>query len=81
MGWGCLKKCGDKEFGGYGANSHDYWEKPEPEYKPKYGRKYVKKWPHCSNLGACMANNTAIKKAEELCDRQAACTGFSFTAG
>jgi len=26
-GFGCLKKCGEKEFGGYGINSHDYWER------------------------------------------------------
>merc|ERR1712106_1106587 len=24
-GWGCLKKCGSKEFGGFGATTHDYW--------------------------------------------------------
>ncbi len=24
-GDGCLKKCGEKEFGGYGTGTHDYW--------------------------------------------------------
>merc|ERR1712070_1093627 len=24
-GSGCLKKCGSREFGGYGRGSHDYW--------------------------------------------------------
>jgi len=26
-GWGCLKKCGSREFGGFGATTHDYWAK------------------------------------------------------
>ena len=26
-GHGCLKKCGAKEFGGYGSGAYDYWAK------------------------------------------------------
>ena len=29
-GGGCLKRCGSRESGGYGYNSHDYWVKNPP---------------------------------------------------
>jgi len=50
-GGGCLKRCGTKEFGGYGYNSHGYWAKPPNNsieahigsgngLKSKFGGKY-----------------------------------------
>lgn len=78
VGAGCLKNCGTREFGGWGYNTHDYWLRPEPDYKPTYTKKYNRKWPHCANIGACFNVYTKLQQAELLCNKQDYCDGFSF---
>lgn len=76
-GWGCLKKCGANEFGGYGANSHDYWMKPKFS-DWDYEIKYERKWPHCRNVdnqgGLFQATVTEASEWCELNNKK--CSGF-----
>lgn len=72
-GWGCLKKnCRPDHVNGYGYTSHDYYS------KDKYLKKYVSKWPHCTNLGRCF-KNMMLHSAKRVCIANRRCDGFSFT--
>merc|ERR1711959_58834 len=54
--------------------------KPGPNETPVYNKKYTKKWPHCSNGGACIkGSKCALEAACNAAGKE--CTGFSFTTG
>merc|ERR1712159_416099 len=54
--------------------------KPGPNETPVYNIKYTKKWPHCSNVGACIkGSKCALEAACNAAGKE--CTGFSFTTG
>lgn len=76
-GNGCLKKCGEKEFGGYKNGGYDYWLKPKPVDRVGFKQKYVRKYPICHNILCGQTWHRAT--FERACDMRVKCSGFTFT--
>jgi len=71
-GSGCLKKnCQPDNVNGYGLKTHDYYR------KSGMFRKYIGKWPHCTNIRCFKANKLSEVAAKCMASRR--CHGFSFS--
>merc|ERR1712224_241848 len=78
VGTGCLKKCGTKEFGGFGKDTHDYWVKRDK------CKKRQKKATKIGSLGGLVqlsasSSNTASHAKKHLASRRLACKNMDWS--